>query len=383
MLPLENPQPDFEFFRKVLMGEEKSRRVHFAEYLVDFEVMNAVAEKLKIDMTPLPNILRYRPEVLQSQPIDVFEMARSTIKFYYQMGYDYVQNFVCSPGVGLLVHLSLFGKRRLADDTAPLTELGAKRVWAEEREGLVSSWEEFESFKSQQFLELPIKETYDFISKNLPEGMKVAVAGGSIWEMALERIMGYVNLFRKLREDPDLVKAVIDWVAERLYKEYKVVVEFDCVGAIFHSDDLGYKKGTMVNPDVYREMVFPWFKKYAQLAHQHGKMYWYHACGNVEAVMEDLIEDVKIDAFHSFQDEIIPVWKFQEKYGDRVAILGGVDVDKLARYDTDSLRAYVRSILDKCMPKGRYALGSGNSVTNYVPPENYLAMLEEGLKWKP
>jgi uroporphyrinogen decarboxylase len=30
------------------------------------------------------------------------------------------------------------------------------------------------------------------------------------------------------------------------------------------------------------------------------------------------------------------------------------------------------------MPGGRYALGSGNSVANYVPIENYFAMLEEG-----
>jgi len=383
VLPLEKPQPDFELFKEVLMGEEKPKKAHFAEYAIDPEAMNTVAERLKLDMKPIPNVLRYRPDELRGQPIDIFEMAKSNIKFHYYMGYDYVQNFVCSPGVGLLVQLSVFGKRRLADDTAILTEPGSKRVWVEEREGLVSSWEEFERFKSQQFLELPIKETYEFISKNLPDGMKVSVAGGTIWEMALERIMGYVNLFRKLREDPDLVKAVIDWVAERLYKEYKIVVEFDCVGAIFHSDDLGYKKGTMVNPDVYREMVFPWFKKYAQLAHRHGKMYWYHSCGNVEAVMEDLIEDVKIDAFHSFQDEIIPVWKFQEKYGDRVATLGGVDVDKLARYEASQLRAYVKSILDKCMPRGRYALGSGNSVTNYVPVENYLVMLEEGLKWRP
>lgn len=31
------------------------------------------------------------------------------------------------------------------------------------------------------------------------------------------------------------------------------------------------------------------------------------------------------------------------------------------------------------MPGGMYALGSGNSVANYVPAQNYLAMLEESL----
>jgi len=33
------------------------------------------------------------------------------------------------------------------------------------------------------------------------------------------------------------------------------------------------------------------------------------------------------------------------------------------------------------MPGGGYALGSGNSITNYIPVENYLIMLDEGAKW--
>jgi uroporphyrinogen decarboxylase len=41
----------------------------------------------------------------------------------------------------------------------------------------------------------------------------------------------------------------------------------------------------------------------------------------------------------------------------------------------------VRRILEECAPGGGYLLGSGNSVTNYVPVENFLAMLDEGLKF--
>ena len=94
----------------------------------------------------------------------------------------------------------------------------------------------------------------------------------------------------------------------------------------------------------------------------------------------DLIEDVKIDAFHSFQDVIIPIGRFMERYGDRIAGFGGVDMDCLARMEEDELRQYVRSILDDCMP-GRFALGSGNTVANYIPVDNYLAMLDEARRW--
>ena len=97
--------------------------------------------------------------------------------------------------------------------------------------------------------------------------------------------------------------------------------------------------------------------------------------------MEDLIEDVKIDAKHSFEDAIMPVSEFKKEYGDRIAVLGGVDVGKLRHLKEKELHQYVRDILDKCMPGGGYALGSGNSIINYLPIENYLAMLDEGAKW--
>jgi uroporphyrinogen decarboxylase len=94
--------------------------------------------------------------------------------------------------------------------------------------------------------------------------------------------------------------------------------------------------------------------------------------------MDYLIDEVKIDAKHSYEDAILPVTEAKARYGDRLAILGGVDVDKLARWPESKLRPYVRDVLIRCSPGGGYALGSGNSVTNYIPVSNYLAMLDEG-----
>lgn len=70
------------------------------------------------------------------------------------------------------------------------------------------------------------------------------------------------------------------------------------------------------------------------------------------------------------------------RYGDRIAALGGVDMDKLARLDEASLREYIRSIVDKCAPGGRFALGSGNSIANYIPLANYAILLDESRQWQ-
>ena len=60
--------------------------------------------------------------------------------------------------------------------------------------------------------------------------------------------------------------------------------------------------------------------------------------------------------------------------------MGGIDVDVLARGSEDEVRQYVRKVIADTAPGGGYALGSGNTVANYIPVGNYLAMLDEGRK---
>ncbi|MCW4027300.1 MAG: hypothetical protein NWE76_07455, partial [Candidatus Bathyarchaeota archaeon] len=376
--PSENPSPDFDAFRQVLLGEREPSKVHFFELGIDYEVMSFISERLMGKKMPSQQGVVERKSRLFNEGKDVPALAkeekpylRRLIEFYYRMGYD------CVPTWIPLAPFSV--KSRVTDDTAILSR--GRRTWVEERAGVITSWDEFEAFPWHR-INLELQDYFSFISEVLPEGMKATV-GSTVYEMIGERLLGWECMFRNLFLNRDLVKAVFDRWGQIVYNAYKEAVTYDCVGAIFHADDLGYKKGTMVNPDTLREIVFPWFKKFSSLAHEHGKLYLCHCCGNVAKVMEDLIEEVKIDGLHAFQDNILPVWEFKERYGDRVAALGGVDVDKLARYDREALKRHVKRILEKCAEKGRYALGSGNTVTNHVPVENYLTMLEEGLKWKP
>jgi uroporphyrinogen decarboxylase len=128
-----------------------------------------------------------------------------------------------------------------------------------------------------------------------------------------------------------------------------------------------------------RHYVFPQQKRLVEIVHSRGKPFLLHACGDLGAVMDDLI-DIGIDGKHSFEDTFLPVTEAKRLYGNRISILGGVDVDFLCRASEAEVRAYTRQVLEKCMPDGGYALGTGNSVANYIPVRNYLAMLDEGMK---
>jgi uroporphyrinogen decarboxylase len=159
---------------------------------------------------------------------------------------------------------------------------------------------------------------------------------------------------------------------------WNTVAGMDRVGALWLGDDMGFKTGTLISPDCLRRYVFPWQKKLVEITHAHGLPFLLHSCGNLRGIMEDLIEEVGIDAKHSFEDVIMPVTEAKALYGDRIAILGGVDVNMLCQSTEEEVRAYVRNVLNHCMPGGGYALGTGNSVANYIPLKNYVAMLDEG-----
>jgi len=356
-VPLQNPSPDFESLEKVLRGKKEPGKVYFVELGIDGEVLKYIIE----------NVMREK-WIPQREEIQK-DYVKQIIGFYYRMGYDYF------PLGSNWKNLPSFKERKTAD-TANLSR--GERGWVEEGGGIIKNWDDFERMGWDNIRHN--LQALDYAQENLPDGMKITI-GTTLFEMILERFLGYEDLFILSHDNPRLVEAVFEQWGQKVYELYKEAIQYPEVGAIFHADDLGYKTGTMLRPEFLRKNVFPWFKKYASLAHEYGKMYCYHCCGNVSEVMEDLIEDVKIDAFHSFQDVIIPVGKFMKRYGDRIAALGGIDMDKLGRMDEQELRKYVRDTLEECMP-GRYALGSGNTVANYIPPQNYLAMLDEGLKWR-
>ena len=345
------PQPDFPTFRRVILGEEKPRRVHFVELLFDEEPQAALAARLGI------------PWVLLS-PETAEAFWRNTVALWCGLGYDYVR---VSRGIS-------FTSQGRSSPAAPT----GSQAWVEEGQGIIRSREDFEKYPWPQGFD---RRRYEIASQNLPEGMGMMVSPcAGVFETVSEKLLGFEGMSHLAVDDPELLGEIFAKVGSIFEAFYREVVKLDGVGGFFQGEDLGYKTSLLVSPAFLRRHVFPWHRKYAEIAHGHGKMFWFHSCGNVAPIMEDLIADVKIDAFHSFQDEIKPVVDFSREYGERMAALGGVDVDKLCRLPEPELRTYVRSILDACMP-GRFALGTGNSVTRYVPLDNYLAMLDVGRQW--
>lgn len=339
-------------------GKKMPDRIHHIELFHDFEIIQQISNRYELNKDLKINdpaySMKIRIAVNEFLGSDVFYLPVSDNEFF---GFE----------------LNLTG------DTSEKTTNRGKRGWVNEQIGPIQNWDDFEKFAWPKIKNIDFSRM-EWMEKNLPENMGCFDLTASILEL-VTWLMGYETLCMKIYDDPSLVDAICEKVGI-FYEAYtRCLCDFDCVPIIWGSDDMGFRSSTMVSPDFLRQKIFPWHKVCAEIAHDSKRPYLIHSCGKLDEIMPDLIDFVKIDAKHSFENTILPVTEAFLRYSDKISILGGIDIDFLCRRDEVSIRKRVRETLEICMQKKGYCLGTGNTVANYIPLDNYLVMLDEGFKF--
>ena len=353
------PDPDYTRLLRALRRQGDPNHVPFLELFADREVIAAALGE------------RVTSGEAERADREVLEKALDQkIHFWHHLGYDAFWQ-------GAILELPDMLRLDL-DDTAALPR--ERRSWVDEKAGTITNWTDFERYPWPRTADADLYPL-EYVARNLPEGMAMLASISGVLEPVMW-LMGYETFALAIYDQPDLVQAMFDKIEEIFVPLARTVVQMDRVVGLWMGDDMGFKTGTMIAPDHLRQFVFPVQKQMADIAHEQGMPFLLHACGNLEAVMDDLIDDVGIDARHSFEDVIEPVESFAACYGDRIAVIGGVDVDILGRGTEEQVRARTREILEACAPGGGYVLGSGNSIANYTSLENFLAMVDEGWRFR-
>lgn len=226
--------------------------------------------------------------------------------------------------------------------------------------------------------ELPL-DNYLALAEALPGKMKlIPSCPNGILENVI-RLVGYENLCIMRYEDEELFSDIFEYVGSLTKKHILRAMKFDFVGAIMLNDDWGFNTQTMLSPADLRKYVFPWYKEVIAEAHACGKYAILHSCGAYRDIIGDIIDDMKFDARHSYEDNIVPVEKAYEELQGKLAVLGGIDINFLVNAGEDEIRRRCRDMLDRAASRGGYALGSGNSIPEYIPDSHFYAMMETAL----
>ncbi len=343
MLRKESRKPNFEYFKLMLQKKPTPRPVLFDFIIGDEKVKLLVGEN------------NYKTET-------EFDRVVTNIKAFDSGGYDYAPIIVRGMEFKRNTHEEGHVETKSLNEGAMILDRNSFNNY---------SWPSSENADFSI-----IKKAGHYLSKN---AKFVVFSHDGILENTIG-IVGFDNLCYMLYDEPDLVADIFNEVGKRIEQYYNKCLEYDEVGAILCNDDWGFNSQTMLPPDVLRKYVFPWYKKIVAKAHEMGKYAILHSCGYYYDIIDDVINDMKFDGRQSYEDKIVPVEKAYDELHPRLAVIGGMDVDFLARATSKEVYERCSNMIKKTSKLGGYALGSGNSVPDYIPNENYLAMLKAALE---
>lgn len=218
---------------------------------------------------------------------------------------------------------------------------------------------------------------YEALHKNMPENMlAVGGVGNGVFEIS-EELTGLEYLPFLAVDEPDtyadLYRRIGDLsfnIWERFLREFGDIY---CVCRF--GDDLGFRNSLLTMPDTVRDHIIPQYRRIIDLVHGAGKPFLLHSCGCIFEVMDDLI-DAGIDAKHSNEDAIAPFERWIKDYSSRIALFGGIDMNFIVSSTPEEIaRETAEKALEYQEMANGFAIGTGNSIPEYVPAENYLAML--------
>jgi len=139
-------------------------------------------------------------------------------------------------------------------------------------------------------------------------------------------------------------------------------------------DDLGYNKGTFMNPRLYEELIFPWHKRAIDLAHRYGAFVNMHSHGNINAIVPLLVR-AGLDVLNPVgPSDNMDVEGLKEKYGDRLCLQGGLS-KHLGFMSNEELRNHVKDRIRLGSPGGGFILSSEGDLPYEMELESFSAFI--------
>jgi len=187
---------------------------------------------------------------------------------------------------------------------------------------------------------------------------------------AARYLMGEVALLTGFLENPELVQMIIDHLADLWASMYDLVLPQVDVDCIHIWEDMSYKNGPLISPDLFREFMVPAYRQITEVARSHG----------VDVVLVDTDGDCSQLIPLFLEGGVTGIYPFEVQSGMDVRrvreafpslqILGGIDKRELAG-DPDRIDAELERRLPGVVSQGGYIPMGDHQIPPDVSWENY------------
>jgi len=193
----------------------------------------------------------------------------------------------------------------------------------------------------------------------------------------LHCLRGMENAFEDFYLYPEQVDRLLGALTDYQVEIVRAWGRLGNVDGWFVTDDWGTQTSLMISPELWRKFFAARYRRLCDEAHRCGIDVIFHSCGNVTAIVGDLI-DAGVDVIDPLQPEAMDLQQIARDYGGKVAFCGGISDQELAVFTVSQVWDHVRRTIDTL---GRafgnaYIVAPSNVLLPDIPLENIRALFE-------
>ncbi len=203
-------------------------------------------------------------------------------------------------------------------------------------------------------------------------GVTVLVA--AYFQTLYEFVVGLTDFMMMTYEERDTVEEMLEVSAE-YWEKFVAAAVAEGIDFVYFADDFAFKTGLFLPPKLFEEL---WKERSARIlapALEKGLPVLFHSDGRIDDAIPMLL-DIGVDCISPLDPYGIDYREYKKKWGDKVCLHGNIDIEfPLSKGMPEDVRQDVIAHMEVLKPGGRYVCGSSHSIVNYIPFENFEAMI--------
>jgi len=177
--------------------------------------------------------------------------------------------------------------------------------------------------------------------------------------MILTYFMGFNNALIAIMEEPEEVKALLNFILEINLDVSKKMIQYYKPDVVHLGDDIAHERAPFVSEATFMDIFEPMWRKNIAPFKEVGILAEHHNCGAFEAFVPHIV-NMGFNAWNPAQPTYNNLPNIKAKFSGKLSICGGFESNGFVSWPEtteEQVRAYVREVMDTLAPNGGYAFG--------------------------
>lgn len=197
---------------------------------------------------------------------------------------------------------------------------------------------------------------------------------------SLDWMLGTEDYMMWAMTDTEDIKSVTAKVIDYEVSRARTFIDHG-VDAIMIADDIAFNTGLFLPPHIMDELAWPFYRQMiTEIKACKDVPVFLHTDGDIRKVLPQIV-DCGFDGLQSLQPSAgMDIMAVKRQFGDKVCLMGNMDLDHLMTYGTpEEVAEQANWLCENIGKDGGHILSTCNILTNSIPAANARAMYGAGM----